>query len=57
MPGLLTGMDAKISAGLLERGEPLGEAVPCWEIEACGKEDCPGYENPSVRCWHLDRTL
>lgn len=29
----------------------------CWVETQCGKEECPGYENPEHRCWMIAGTL
>lgn len=29
----------------------------CWIEKACGKPDCPAYENPNHLCWRVEKTL
>jgi PAS domain S-box-containing protein len=29
----------------------------CWEIMACGRTQCPAYDKPRHRCWHMQGTL
>lgn len=43
----LLGLDAADAAG----------AVPCWELKACDRKDCPAYEASELRCWLVGGTL
>jgi PAS domain S-box-containing protein len=29
----------------------------CWEIMTCGRTECPAYDKPRHRCWHMQGTL
>jgi PAS domain S-box-containing protein len=29
----------------------------CWEIMDCGREECPAFNKPRHRCWHMQGTL
>jgi len=31
--------------------------VKCWEVKACGKEDCPAFGSTDARCWLVAGTM
>ncbi len=52
----LTKVSYEISRGNLDVGTYLGNRTRCWEVQNCGRKQCPAYEKSDVPCWYVDET-